>query len=280
VKGVQCVAVVGLGLIGGSLARDLVAQGLRVLGFDRDADMLRAAADEVGIIPAGVEFERVAEADVVVLAVPVATAAALLARLGPYLSRTRLVTDVGSTKRGVVAAAEAAGIDRVFVGSHPLAGSHASGWSASHPTFFDGARVYLCRSLDTEPQAESLAEELWASVGALPEWVEAATHDHHLARTSHLPQTIATALALALDDHGVARGDLGPGGREMTRLAGSSAEMWTEILLENADALLPALAGFADATATLQAAIHAGDRDAIARLFGQAKRWTTPLASP
>jgi prephenate dehydrogenase len=66
----------------------------------------------------------------------------------------------------------------------------------------------------------------------------------------------------------------------MTRLAGSSAEMWTEILLENADALLPALAGFADATATLQAAIHAGDRDAIARLFGQAMRWTTPLASP
>ena len=223
-------------------------------------------------------FEQVAAADLVVLAAPVAATAPLLTHLGPHLARTRLVTDVGSTKRGAIAAAEAAGLGRVFVGSHPLAGSHASGWGAARTALFAGARLYLCRTRDTEPSAAVLAEELWESVGALPEWIDAAEHDRQLACTSYLPQTLATALALALDARGIARDDLGPGGRDMTRLAGSSAEMWTGILLENADTLLPALAGFAKATAALQAAIHAGDHDAIGRLFSRAKRWTTPSA--
>lgn len=267
-------AVVGLGLVGGSLARDLAARGVRVLGHDRDAGAVEGALRE-GVLHAalGPGLEGAEEAELVVAAVPVTAAAAALRALAPRLRSARLVTDVGSTKASVCAAAEALGIGGVFVGSHPLAGSHLSGWEASRPGLFAGARVFLSPTSSTDENALSLARELWSALGALPEVVDAAAHDLLLARTSHLPHLASVTLARALAEAGVPRAELGPGGRDVTRLAGSSPEMWTAVALDNAAPLAEAVAGLRARLDELHAALRAGDAEALHAFFAAAREW-------
>jgi prephenate dehydrogenase len=271
---IRTAAVVGLGLMGGSLARDLAARGVRVLGHDRDAGAVEGALRE-GVVHAalGPGLEGAEEAELVVAAVPVTAAAAVLRELAPRLRSARLVTDVGSTKASVCAAAEAAGIGAVFVGSHPLAGSHLSGWEASRPGLFAGARVFLSPAPSAGAPALALARELWTALGALPETVDAAEHDLLLARTSHLPHLASVTLARALAAAGVPRAELGPGGRDVTRLAGSSPEMWTAVALDNAAPLAEAVDGLRARLDELHAALRAGDAAALHALFAAAREW-------
>ena len=203
------VGIVGLGLMGGSLARDLAAAGWRVLGTDRDP-AVEAAARDADIVAGPVAM---ADVDVLVLAVPVRAAPAWLHRLGPRLGPGATVTDVGSTKRSVVEAAEAAGLGPRFVGSHPMAGDHRSGWAASRTGLFRGAAVWLCPAHDAAPATLARIAGLWEAVGAEPRRIDAHDHDRLLARVSHLPQAAATALAAALARDGVVPDQLGPGGR-------------------------------------------------------------------
>ncbi|MEW5930219.1 MAG: prephenate dehydrogenase [Gemmatimonadota bacterium] len=267
-------AVVGLGLVGGSLARDLAARGVRVLGHDRDAGAVEGALRDAVLHAAlGPGLEGAEEAELVVAAVPVTAAAAVLGALAPRLRSARLVTDVGSTKASACAAAEAAGIGAVFVGSHPLAGSHLSGWEASRPGLFAGARVFLSPAASTGEPALALARGLWSALGALPEVVDAAEHDLLLARTSHLPHLASVTLARALADAGVPRAELGPGGRDVTRLAGSSPEMWTAVALDNAAPLAEAVDGLRARLDELRAALRAGDAEALHRFFAAARDW-------
>lgn len=274
---IRTVAVVGLGLIGGSLTRDLAARGVRILGWDANAEAVRAAVAE-GIVhhPLRDDLADVDQADAVVLAVPVLAAPDVLRRLAPRLHGVRLITDAGSTKASIVRAAQELGIGARFVGSHPLAGDHRSGWDASREGLFDGARVFLCRAPATEADAMLLASELWTRVGARPEVMDADAHDVRLAWTSHLPQLVSTALALTLDQAGTPRADLGPGGRDVTRLAGSDPDVWIDIVIDNADALASALAMMAGRLAGLQRAVISGDRDDLRRLFDEARRWHQP----
>lgn len=273
--GIRSAAVVGLGLIGGSLARELAARGVRVLGHDRDTAALQAALEE-GVVHAalGESLQGVQEADLLVIAVPVATAPGVLSTALPHLGSVQLVTDVGSTKQAVVRAAEALGIGERFVGSHPLAGDHRSGWSASRLDLFQGARVYLCPTPSTGAASLELARQLWTGLDAEPELLDAEEHDRRLAWTSHLPQAASTALALALASGGIAPSDLGPGGRGMTRLAGSSPEMWTGIALENAASLSAAIAALEERLRELQAALDRGDEQAVYRFFEAGRRWS------
>ncbi|CAA9333315.1 MAG: hypothetical protein AVDCRST_MAG89-2245, partial [uncultured Gemmatimonadetes bacterium] len=190
---IESAAILGLGLIGGSLARDLAANGVRVFAGDRDEAAVRAAAEQ-GIARPLTWNEPM---DVVVLAVPVVAARELLRELAGRMEGVRLITDAGSTKRSIVDAAEQMGIGARFVGSHPLAGDHRSGWDASRAGLFEGARVYLSPSPSTDADALELARELWTRVGAVPEVMDAVEHDRRLAWTSHLPQAASTALARA-----------------------------------------------------------------------------------
>lgn len=271
---IHTVAILGLGLIGGSLARDLSARGVRVLGWDVDPQSVRAAVEQ-GIVqqPLGDSLREVDQADAVVLAVPVLSAPNLLRALEPHLGTVRLVTDVGSTKTSIVRAAESLGIGTQFVGSHPLAGDHRSGWNASRAGLFHDARVFLCPTSSSSRDAISLASALWTLAGARPEVMEAEQHDQRLARTSHLPQAVSTALALSLAQSGTPRAELGPGGRDVTRLAGSDPGMWADILIDNADALTPALAMMAARLAGIQRAMTTRDRDELQRLFAEARAW-------
>jgi prephenate dehydratase len=280
--GIGTVAIIGLGLIGGSLARDLAAAGLRIVGFDRDTRTL-ADAHAAGLFAAtthGDTLDGIEDADVVVLAVPVSAAVTLLAEVARRCTRARLVTDVGSTKATMADAAAAAGLAARFVGGHPLAGDDRAGWSAARPGLFVGARVYLCPTAGSRPDAVVLAEQLWGAVGAHTERVDAGEHDRTLAFTSHLPQLLSTALAATLGEAGIRAGELGPGGRAMTRLAGSSAAMWVPIATANGPRIAAALDGLDAVLAHVRKALRRGDDAALHRFFDDGQRWTRPAVEP
>jgi prephenate dehydrogenase len=207
--------------------------------------------------------------DLLVLAIPVRAAVERIRRLGGLLGTGAdvVITDVGSTKRSIVGAAEAAGLANRFVGSHPMAGSHECGWNASRRGLFHDAQVWLCATAVSEPSAVAAVEELWRAVGAHPRIIDAASHDRQLARTSHLPQLTATALAAVLSRHGHSPLALGPGGRDATRLAGSDPGMWTDIAMDNAPDIRPALEELARELTDLARAVEGGDAaDIRARL--------------
>jgi len=274
VSEVGTVAVAGLGLIGGSAARDLAAAGVRVLGWDRDAASLGAAVEE-GVVSAalGPGFEGLEEADVLLVAVPVGAAAAVLETALPRLGKVRLVTDAGSTKASIVAAAERLGIADRFVGAHPFAGDHRAGWDASRAGLFAGATVYLCPTERSSPEAMALARALWSLVGGLPVEITAAEHDRRLAWTSHLPQVVSSALAATLAARGFRRADLGPGGRDATRLAASSAEVWAGILADNRAPVAEALAALEDRIRSIRASIESDNPESIRTLLQATQAW-------
>jgi len=266
-------AVIGLGLMGGSLARDLAGLGVEVWGHDRDPSASRAALAEGVIrreIPAS--LEGVEEADLLVLAGPVTTAAALLERLAPRLPAGSVVTDLGSTKRSVVAAAERLGLGGRFVGSHPLAGDHRSGWTASRAGLFAGATVYLCPC--GSGGAMERVRALWERLGARPEPIDPEEHDRRLAWTSHLPQVASSALGRALSARGLPRALLGPGGRDATRLAGSSPALWSAVCLDNAGAVDEALGALVTELDHLRRALRSGDAAALDHFFAAAHDWS------
>jgi prephenate dehydrogenase len=208
-----------------------------------------------------------------VLAVPVAAAAPLLQHLLPGLAPDCVITDLGSTKRAIVAAAERFGVAERFVGGHPLTGDHRAGWGASRRGLFAGARVFLCPAPGALPAPVAQVRQLWTDLGAEPLEISAEEHDRTLAWSSHLPQIASSALALALDDAAFTPADLGPGGRDATRLAASSPEMWSAICRENADLIEPAVAALELRLFELRAALRSGDAEAVQLFFTRGSRW-------
>ena len=267
-------AIIGLGLIGGSLARDLAARGVRVSAFDADAEHLESAVRE-GVVHHALDatLVGVSNSEIIIVAIPVDAAVDVLRRLAPHAANAKLITDVGSTKARIVATAADIGLGDRFVGSHPMAGGHRSGWDASSAGLFVGAPVYLCPTQTAADQAKQRANALWTSVGAETVCMEAAIHDNQLAWSSHLPHIVSTALALALSRSGLGRGDLGPGGRDVTRLAGSSPDVWTAIAHDNAAAIDGALAAAEAEIATFRDALARSDTHALHERFSAARAW-------
>jgi prephenate dehydrogenase len=270
----ESAAIIGLGLIGGSLARDLAARGVRVRAYDADERQMRAALQS-GCVHEALDaaLSGVDQSDLIVIAVPVDTATDVLRRIAPHASRARLITDVGSTKTKIVDLAAELGLGARFVGSHPLAGDHRSGWDASRAGLFHGARVYVCPRADTPPCLVELVSNLWRAVGAQPVAIGAESHDSKLAWTSHLPHMVSAALALALAGADVDRDDLGPGGRDMTRLAGGSLEVWTAIARENAAAIDAALVSAEREIAGMRQALNRADLTDLRERFAAARAW-------
>jgi prephenate dehydrogenase len=273
------IAVAGLGLIGGSLARELTRLGHHVTGTDVQPDSIRAALD-AGAIAAVADDRAFRDADVVILAIPVDGTAAWLRELAPALEQCRLIMDTGSVKAAPVAAAAAAGLADRFIGAHPMAGNHGAGFGASRTGLFAGARTYLCAGPGVRSECMPLAEELWRSVGSEPERIDAAEHDALLAFTSHMPQFAATALALVLERYGTTPAQLGPGGRDMMRLAGSDPAIWRAIALHNRRALGKAIDALQAELAGLRAAIEAGDSNALVARLATARDWWRRDAAP
>lgn len=270
------IGIVGLGLVGGSLARDLAAAGWRVQGTDSDPHT-EDAAIEAGVVEGPIET---AGLDVLVLAVPVRAVPGWLHRLGPALGARTVVTDVGSTMRSAIEAAEAAGLDARFAGSHPMAGDHRSGWTASRRRLFVDATVWVCPTAGTTAGTLDQVEGLWHAVGARPRRIDADEHDRLVARASHVPQVAATALATVLARDGVGPELLGAGGRDMTRLATSDPDMWADILVDNGDRVGPALDALLDALSRFRRAVRDLDDATIRSLLAAGRAWSLGEQDP
>lgn len=267
-------AIVGLGLMGGSLARAAATRGARVLGYDRNVEHLEHALRD-GAVHAALDrdLNGIEDADVVVLALPVDATCATLPLLARRAPNATLLMDLASTKRSVVACAEAAGVGERFVGAHPLTGSHRSGWSAGRASLFESAQVFLCPTSRTTEQALRLAEQFWRELHAHTEALDACTHDEELAWSSHLPHIMASALAVTLDDAGIPRSALGPGGRDVTRLAGSSTAMWSAIAADNADAIVHALMAYEAQLRIFREAIVSRNSEMTRTLLDAGREW-------
>ena len=241
------VAIVGLGLMGGSLAAAIKASrpDIKVIGVARRPETL-AQATERGFIDEGfLEPEPAAQAaDILVLAVPVLSIVNLVGRLAPLLREGAVLTDLGSTKVAVIQAMEKVRRGAQCVGSHPICGKEVSGLDASDPQLYRGATWVLCPTDFTATWAMELVASLAKEVGAEPVVYGAAEHDAILARTSHLPFAVAACLTRTIAKK-TAPHDLrllsAGGYRDTTRLAGSDPQMMQDILVSNRANILEAI---------------------------------------
>lgn len=272
------VAVVGAGLIGGSLALAARRAGAvaRVVGVSRSPERREA------ILRLGIADEATAElaaavagADLVLLSTPVRSILALLPAVAGLAGPECLVTDVGSVKGPILAAGEAAFPDGRFVAGHPIAGSERSGPEAARPDLFARHIWIVTPGGRTRPEAVERVAALWRAAGALVVRMTAEWHDEVFAAVSHLPHLAAYALmdtVVALEREGPRVRYAAGGLRDYTRIAGSDPEMWRDIFLVNREALLRAVAAYRGALDRLEAAVRAGDEAELTRLLAQARR--------
>jgi prephenate dehydrogenase len=238
------VAVVGLGLVGGSLARALTAAGYHVVGHDRPAVLRAASAAGAIAVAARSVREAVAEAEVVVLAASPRANRRLLPQVARAARAGAVLTDVGSVKRGICADARRRRLAR-FVGGHPMAGRESSGFGASRPDLFRDRWWILTPGAGIAPSAVRVVRRVVRAAGARPVVMTPAEHDRVVAFLSHVPQVLAWALLAAARSDRVASRRLavaGPAFRDMTRLAVSPRPLWREILRENRAEVRQALA--------------------------------------
>ncbi len=277
------IAIIGLGLIGGSLCRALRAAALTgapvpwLIGCDRNAGTLLRAR-ELGLIDEAYREVGAAAhtADLVCLAVPPGETPAVLAGLASGLGDRTLVTDVGSVKGTVVEAARACLGSHMarFVPGHPIAGTEESGIEASFAGLFRGQWVILTPVVETAPDAVEVVSAMWRRVGARVEIMEAVRHDRLLAATSHLPHALAYALVHLLaagpDADDCLRYAAG-GFADLTRIASSSPMLWHDIFFANREQLLEAIGRFQQALATLSEAVDRHDSRQLLAILERAK---------
>jgi prephenate dehydrogenase len=272
--------IAGVGLIGGSLALVAKRERLvnRVIGFGRTQANLDIAKARGMIDVATRDPEQAARgSDLVLLAVPILTMRATLENMLAHLAPAAIVTDVGSVKGWVVRELEPLiRPPATLVAAHPLAGKETTGAAAADPELFRDRRVIITPSATTSEAAIIKIEKLWTATGARVERMDPDLHDALLARSSHLPQIVSSALAAALLDErvgGLSAEEFGAGGlRDVTRLAGSSWEMWRDIFATNRNALRSALQRFAATFEEFERTIDAGDIEALETLFERGRR--------
>jgi prephenate dehydrogenase len=278
-------AIVGVGLLGGSLAKAVRAHALarEIVGIGRDRSRMQAALGDGVLDRATTDLtEGVAGADRIVLAAPVLANETLLARVWRSAPAGAVVTDVGSTKRGIVAAAERLAADRReihFVGSHPMAGSERAGYAVARVDLYQGATVVLTPTETTDAAAAKSIAEFWSALGARVVALDPATHDRAVAAISHLPHVAAWALVDAVvafepDALQIAA----RGFKDTTRIAASDPDVWREILVDNREAVQASLRAFRQALDDLEALVVSGDGVALTAYLARMKATRERLA--
>jgi prephenate dehydrogenase len=269
-------AVLGLGLLGGSLAAAARQRGVagEVVGCGRRPEALRRAVRE-GLVD---RFETdpaaaVAGADLVVLATPVGVMGELLRRTAAGLAPGAVVTDVGSVK--ALLAETLPGLlppGATYVGSHPMAGGHQRGAEHARADLFEGAVCVVAPTGSESADAVARVEAFWRALGARVLRRDPATHDREVAWTSHVPHVVAFAFARAFGEAPAGARDVtGPGFRDFTRIARSDAELWADILVANAKALGGPLARVAAGLADAARLLEAEDPEALERWIAEAR---------
>ncbi len=268
------VAIVGVGLIGGSVGLALKARGLarRVIGIGRNPRSLAGARSCGTVDETTTDLAAgVADADLVVVATAVSQIPALLDAIDGAARPGALVTDAGSTKRSIVSSWERRRRSRRcrFVGAHPIAGSHRTGPEAADAGLFTGRVAVVTPATATPADDTRAVADFWSALGATVFLMPPRDHDRILAATSHAPHLVAAALAAATPAD-VVRFTAG-GWRDSTRIAAGDPELWADILLDNAPEVTRALARVRRLTERMAAAIDGGDRRTLVEILGRAK---------
>ncbi len=269
---VKRLAVVGTGLIGASVALAARRSGVpTVVGWDPDAEFLGIAVERGAVDAVSGLDEAAAGADLVVVAAPVGELPLAVREVLDHAPDAATVTDVGSTKRPVSAAA---GGDSRFVGGHPICGAETRGPERATAELFDGATWFLTPTAATEPERLRLVHGFVSGLGARPVAIGPDAHDRLVAVTSHLPHVLANVL---LNQAGSARIDghdplqaAGGSLRDMTRIGGANPRIWVDIFLDNREALQAALAEQRRLLEQVEAALAGGDAGFLARWIGEA----------
>ena len=271
------VSVVGLGLIGGSLAAALRESGEvgEVFGVERDAASLRFALENA-IADAGASEigPGISGSEIVVVATYVDSIAQAAREVSGFVSPGAVVCDVGSVKASIVREMEDGPRNIRFVGAHPIAGKETSGVRESDPGLFSGKRCVVTPVESTSPEALSAVRSLFSLVGSEVVEMDPESHDEVFSLVSHLPHAVAYALVSTVASGGRDRNlfDFSGGGlADFTRIAGSSPEMWAGIFIENRDALLGAIRGFAGALGEIEKAVDSGNVEELAALLREAR---------
>lgn len=276
----QKLCIIGVGLIGGSLARAARNEGAfqEIIGCSRNVEHLQHAV-KLGVID---RFETdiskaVEDCDMIVLAVPLGAMRPVFEQLANAIPSKAIITDVGSAKKCVIEdARNALGNDfSNFVPGHPIAGTEKSGVEASFAELFQNRRVILTPTTETNADAVGKVRALWESVGAKVTDMDASHHDEILAATSHLPHILAYTLVdtlAGMNEHNEIFQYAAGGFRDFTRIASSDPVMWRDICMANRDAILKALDQYQHGLTALSQVIRDQDGDSLLELFERATR--------
>lgn len=282
----RTLAVIGTGLMGGSLALAARARGLvdEVVGYDLRSDRLEAALERGALTGVAADpNEAVESAGLVMIATPVSAIPEAFATIAPHLVAGAIVSDVGSTKARIVSQIEKDAVGGAyFIGGHPLAGGEQEGIEAARPDLYEGCVWFLCPTETTDPGAIRSLVRFVTGLGASVMSLDPARHDELVALTSHLPQLLASALmgftrAIAESEGGpplVAAG----GFRDMTRIAASSPGLWVDILRENRSAVLGVLERFGEHLSSVRRLIEGGDWEGVEGVLSAASAARRTLA--
>ena len=266
------ITLVGVGLLGGSVGLAVKQRGVagQVIGYVRRAESVEECLATGAVDEATQDLEAaVTGASIVILCTPVGDMEELAAQLKPHLSADAVITDVGSVKASVVHVVESV-LPR-FVGSHPMCGSEKAGVAHARGDLFEGAACAITPTDQSEPTAVETVSNLWTALGSNIIVLTAEDHDAIVARTSHLPHVLATALVNTVVGQ-LSEGEaefLGTGFRDTTRLASGSPNLWRDIALTNAEAIIASINGLQNELQKLQAALHARDAAQLEAFFAK-----------
>lgn len=272
---IKSVSVIGLGLIGTSLARALQAaslaesQKLSISGYDNNFSVKdKKEILEYGIDRFETDFQFLCSSDLVILAAPVEENVKVIKKIKRFLKPKTLVVDVSSTKTAIMQAAKE--LEIPFVGLHPIAGSEQRGYKNSNPAIFKGRPFIVCGDKKTlnQPKVKDLLK-LIKGTGAKLVTMDAKKHDTVFARVSHLPQLISTTLINFCEGN---LEEAGAGFTDVTRLSGSAWSVWRDILTTNPDEITAALDAFSDELKKISKSIRDGEEEKLERLFDRANK--------
>lgn len=272
------ITIVGVGLIGGSLAKALKEKNLAktVFGYGRDRSRLEEAKKSNIIDDYSTQIEEaVNHADIIVIATPVGTFRNIFSEVKPLIVDDVIISDVGSTKTNIVDIAKEILGDKsqCFVPAHPIAGKEKSGFEASDGNLYNGKKVIITPIEDNSSESIQVIESMWKNVGAEVDFMSPQSHDDLLGMTSHLPHMLAFSLVNYLVDQNPSASIYAGGGfKDFSRIASGDAVMWRDICLQNKDKIITHLRGYQSTVEELIDAIDQEESDKLELLFATAKK--------
>lgn len=272
------ITIIGVGLIGGSLALALKERNLAkaVFGYGRDQTRLEEAqkSNVIDAFSTNIK-EAIDEANIVVIATPVGTFKDILDQIEPLISSNVIITDVGSTKSDIVNIVNDVLRDKssYFIPAHPIAGKERSGFEVSDSKLYDGKKVIITPQETNSPESIDVIDQMWKNVGADVDFMSAESHDNLLGMTSHLPHMLAFSLVNYLVDQNPNASIYAGGGfKDFSRIASGDAVMWRDICLQNKNQIMNHLKGYQSTLDDLLEAINDEDSEKLGQLFTTAKK--------